>query len=479
MKIITRQILNENFKLKILEKDKTETFDCNRDYIIERVDMAKTFLIKHKKVRPGQKIMYVHNAWPNFLIWFLAAAELGLSFIISDYPKLSNSFSVKKKLSLYGQIDFLIGNENDNREIWNYFVEDEDKKIDINEFKEWADIEHKNEYWAEEESILIYSTSSGSTGTPKVIKHNHRFFYDLLERNAKLYQLTDDDKCLHTKGMHHGSVTGVFFLPTLKYCENHYVTDLSDNEFLKSDAWGNWIFKEKMSRIFLMNDMLDQFAQTANLHEKTDHQIKIYVLSYVNEKHIESLIKKHDFKIFSIFGCVETSGPLFLPCIENKDLDSYEKSSMGEILDDFYTLSINEDSLLEVVMPDEHVVCTGDKFKIVNDKWYHEGREDLYRINGTPIYLDVLIECVERFTGKKDCDFFDLVIDSECKQIYIRSNEPIDLIELNKFIVQEINVNSSDINSYKVNKQLVGKRENFVTGIKFDQEEIRLRCREI
>lgn len=473
MAVITRQIINKNFLLKTLSLDgSNETFD--RNYIIDGVNKAKTYLIQEKNVRPGQKVVLINNAWPYYLIWFLAAAELGLSFVVSDYPRLGNSFSVKKKLSLYGSLDLVIGKS--SQDIWDYFVSDEYQKVDLEKFW-YSTSKFKDEFWATDESILIYSTSSGSTGTPKVIEHSHDFFYKLLERNAKIYGLSDRDKCLHSKGLHHGSVTGVFFLPTLKYCSNHYYTAMHDNA-VPAEQWVNWIQTEKINRLFLMSDLLENFVGKLDLNKKAHDDADIYVLAPLSEEHIRRITVDFGYKIWSIFGCTETSGPLFLPSVRYDKDDPYLRYWMGQPLDDFYKLSVNSSGTLEVTMPNGSVVCTGDRYEITDRGWIFRGRDHLYRINNVPIYLDVLIECIENFTNKSHADFFDLVIDSQENKIYIRTNEQINLENLNKFINAEIGPGLDSENAYFIHKQIVGKRSNYFTGIKFDPEEIRLLCRQ-
>jgi acyl-coenzyme A synthetase/AMP-(fatty) acid ligase len=471
MKIITSQILKDDFELKILERGGIVK-EVNRDFIIDAVGHVKTYLINTHNVRPGQKVVLATTMWPDYLIIFLAVAELGLSFVVTDYPKLGNSFSVHKKLSLYGSIDHVIGHPLHGDDIWNHFPESNCIKLDLLDCFTSTQ-EHKDTIWANEESILIYSTSSGSTGTPKVITHNHRFFSELLHRNAKIYGLNKDDRCLHNKGLHHGSVTGVFFLPTLQYCSYHYYTDLFNNTCPPAE-WVDWIQKEKMTRVFLMTKSLDEFCEHLDIDNCQHNDLNLYVLSYVGKEHI-----KNCYKIWSIFGCTETSGPLFLPCIDQTiDPEKFDRGMMGSVLDDFYKLSLDND-ILQVTMPTGEIISTGDKFEVRNEIWHHLGRDTLYRLKNGTIFFDVLVECIESYTKTHHQDFFDVVIDKEEDSIYIRTNEALDLDSLNRFIETEILTNSESQKNYVVHKQLVGKREDFITGIKFDPEEVRLRCRKL
>lgn len=476
MKTITQKILNDDFNLKVLLPS-GKLYPYNRDFIIRCVNGAKTYLIKEKKVKPGQKIILINNAWPFYIIWFLAAADLGLSFVVSDYPKLSNSFSTQKKLSLYGSIDYVIGNA--DQDIWHYFIDSESQRIDFEDYFTYSD-EYKDEFWATENSVLIYSTSSGSTGTPKVISHTHEFFYQLAKRNVHLYNLQSYDKCLHSKGLHHGSVTGVYFLPTIIACNHHYYGEIHNENAIPPSVWTKMIQDEKISRLFLMNDTLDSFSQNLDCERRKHNNLDVYVLSSITQDSIDNIVRKNKYSIHSIFGCTETSGPLFLQTITPQNVESFERVNMGPLLDHFYHIELNSDNILQVRMPNGDIVSTGDRFSIKNGNYYYEGRTGLYRIGETTIFFNLLIEAVENFLRKSHQTFFDLVIDKEAKKTWIRVDEEINLKRLNKFLKKNIIVPPYQfLETYMIHGQIVGSRQQFITGIKFDPEEIRIRCRQI
>lgn len=471
--IITRDIIADNFSIKVLNPDGIEN-TVDKDFIIRAINGAKSYLIKEKNVKPGQKIIIIHNAWPDYVVWFFAAAELGLSFVVSDYPRLNNSVSVQKKLSLYGSLDLVITYP--GVEISNFFSDDQNKIIEWNEFLTYPP-ERADEIWANEKSILIYSTSSGTTGTPKVIKHSHEFFYRLAKRNAALYNLSLDDRCLHSKSLHHGSVTGVYFLPTIMSCSHHFHTRIHP----KTPAlpWVRWAEKHNINRLFLMQETIEQFSFNITPSIKNQGKKFLYILSKIDDNSIQKIIYRGGYRISSIFGCTETSGPLFLPTWSHKTKRAILTHYMGKPLDDFYKLTLNDKNLLEVTMPDGEVVCTGDRFEIIDNQWIYRGRENTYKINGVPLYLDLLIDCLENFFKKNHGDFFDLVIDSEHDMIYIRLNSPYKLYKINEHIKKQIVSQDDSNNPYIIHKQIIGPRSDFITGIKFDPEEIRIRCRQI
>lgn len=479
MSLITRAIINRNIKIKFLkylqESSEFVLEEIDYDQIINCIDRVKTYLLLEKNCQPGDKVLLALNVWPHYLIWFIAISELGMSFVVSDYPNIENSLSVANKLSLYGDIKYLISSPRFKG--LTHYSHLLSKFVDCNIFTTYENTAYKHKFDALPDSILLYSTSSGTTSTPKIIEHNHKFFYDLLERNARLYNLKETDRCLHSKGLHHGSVTGVYFLPTLKYCSYHYYAQVEMECVTPGVSvphnWVDLIQKEKINRCLMFYNMTDDFCRLALLEEKKHDELTVFVLAKITQTHLDVIVKKFNYKIMSIFGCTETSGPLFLPEIDINTVDNCNLNDFGTVLDDFYRISIDAENSLIVEMPDGKKILTGDKFSMVKNNFIFHGRENLYRLNGKPFYLDLLILIVEQITGLKNSIGFDIVVDQNLNQIYIRSTDDINLEKLNADISKEIKGDES----YQINKKIVAPRDLFFNGIKFDAEEVRLRCR--
>ena len=126
-------------------------------------------------------------------------------------------------------------------------------------------------------------------------------------------------------------------------------------------------------------------------------------------------------------------------------------------------------------MPDGTSIAPGDQFAIENGKWVLIGRENLCRVRGQTIFLGMLANWLEIQYGWKHADSFDLVFDQSNESIYLRKNdglvEPLDAI--NTAIIEHF----ADTR-YRIARMVIGSRLSFYTGIKFDDNEVRLRCRE-
>ena len=454
MKLITRDIINKNLVTHNRVDGSYDTYEIRYDKIVDSIDKAKLVLIKNFSAQKGQTVLLCVEKWPEYIVWFFACAELGMSFITFDYTSLKHSRTAITRLGLFDKVDHIIL-DTSNEELYYGLSQYADALIDKDSYIT-VTVED-TPIWASEDSILIYSTSSGTEETPKTIAHTHEFFFDLAERNGKIYELTDDDRCLHFKGLHHGSVTGVYFLPTIKYCSHHYYSKYRSTDNTIIEYWISVLRHHKISRCMLFYGMLEHLA---NFSSKETSDLKIYVLSGINkqEKYVEKLVKE-GYEIYSIFGCSETSGPILLPHIARDNFEKFNNSNFGKVLDDFYTLTLDND-VLKVQTPHGITVSTGDEFEIINDEYFHRGRKKIS-------FMDNTIAVIEEHLGIKHQNEFDIVFDILYNQLYIRINFDVDLTDLNTYLKEPIT------------KKVVSDRIKFMYGIKFDAEGFREHCRKL
>ena len=479
---ITRKVINKNIKVTALKyADDFQTIvkeTTGFDELIRKIDTIKEYLIKVHKVEVGQKIIMSIFYWPDYLAWFFACAELGLTFVIFDYPRTKETL---KKLDVFGKIDYLIHDVHYPKALEGY----ETTFIDTRLLSEYQYSGNSTPIWANDDSILLYTTTSGTTGSPKLIINKHNYFYYLMDRNAKLYDLKPYDRCFHSKNLHHGSVACVYFFPVIKFCENHFhapykFLDLSwedglDPELPLIKSFVNLIQQEQITRCVMFYEQIDYLSKFLDLDKKQHDEMSIYVLSKISKDNIDTLVGKFKYSLISIFGSTEVGGPLFLPSITPANYTNFNPYNMGQILDDTFELKI-KDGLLNVKSPwNADTICTGDKFEIdLNNNWIFKGRDNIYKIRGSTIYLDPFNLIIEELTGlKKELDF-DVVIDSVEEKIYIRSDDKLDLNYLNENITR-----SNDSKNYKISKNLVSPRNNYFSGLKFDPELIRIVCRKL
>jgi hypothetical protein len=224
---------------------------------------------------------------------------------------------------------------------------------------------------------------------------------------------------------------------------------------------------EQIDRVLMFPAKLIDFRRVTQ-----SEKVCIYTLAPLSDDYVQHTVGDCGHSVYSIFGCTETSGPLFLPSITPENYHCADQCNMGQPLDNFYQLSLNN-NLLTVTMPDGSTVCTGDKFDIVDNNFIFQGRSNLYRIDDVKVDLGDLIQLVETHTGMKSQSYFDVVVDQAYNSIYLRSDSSVNLVDLNKYILSQIG-----IPQYCISYNLVYPRKNLVTGIKFNADLVRLLCRD-
>lgn len=462
--IITRHLINPDISLKTysLRDNVLVEQEFNRDDISVLINRAKTYLIKEKNCQPGQTIFLADVLWPSYLAWFFAGAELGLNFVVSEFSVDQNNYKFVEDIlfNTYGKIDFYIGVNEHRRQSDTFICRSE--FIVSNTALNYPDQSQGNTIWATPDTVLIQATTSGTTGEPKVIKHNHQLFFGLMDRNAKVYGLDNNNRCLHTKILHHGSVIGVYFLPTMKHCRYHYWLNFKDYAIMTEV-----IQKERIDKVLLFYDMIDNLYHTFN--KKVHDDLTMFVLGPTKPSYLQKFVGMFKYQIVSIFGCTETSGPLFLQYFTPSNYRSKLPIDFGLPLDDFYKITVDKE-FLTVTMPDGSVVVTGDKFK-VDKSFLFLGRGNLYRIKGIKIYPNEINRAIEKFLSTESAVDFDLAVDQEKELLYLRTNKQINLEELNQQLIKEINT------SAEISLLVVEDRLKFMGGIKFNAQMFRKYCR--
>lgn len=356
MTVITRDIINKGLTFTVY-KTVNNSYTLNYFELIELIDRAKTYLIKERSAKMGDKVFIC--PCDMYIVWFFACAELGLSLLVSTSHEIS---SFKKIEELYGKIDHVIV-LNDK---YFKFVIDEyyNISIDPNVVLSYFDVDFKYLIHATDSTTLTISVSETNlkNNDLTIYNHQHEFYYYLLSRNGHILELKNEDRCMHNKILHHGSSLGTFFLPTIMYCKDHFWIP-------EHILWNEVIVKEQITRsLFMYYDVitfkLKFLSKKMNLSFLT-----IYTLRSPGQLEIDYYIKGCNASIVSMFGTTLSSGPVFLQTVNKDNYSLFDQSNFGKPIDHFYRLSL-QDSKLIITTFDKRVIKTTDQFKIVDDNYY-------------------------------------------------------------------------------------------------------------
>jgi acyl-CoA synthetase (AMP-forming)/AMP-acid ligase II len=441
----------------------------DREQFDQKIDLAKTYLINEFNAKKGQIVLISTAFWPNYPIWFFACSELGMKFIVSDFPK---TVLAMEQMPIMKMVDIVL---------WDLLYppgynlpEFADKKINVSFLDSYNPSEIISPVWCKPDDILLIATSSGTTSTPKLIEHTHDFFYKNMKNNADLYKLQENEICWHNKNLQHGAVLGVFFLPTIHKCKSHFHAPFGYLPYEKEELLRNASIKSiqdnKINRIMILFNQIEWFSAVIDINKKQHDTMLVHYVGNNKSEYINKIVGDFGYTMIPMFGSTETGGPLFYTEITPTNYKNWNVKTFGKASPFFKNITVVDDNMLEVTSYDDKVHYTGDRFEMNNDVFTFIGRQDLYRINGKNVYSHFLNAVIEDVTGLKREHDFDIVFDSDNECWYIRTTEELDINDLHKKMDPHI-----DDQYYGIRKQIVGSREKFtIEGWKFSPAMVRL-----
>lgn len=454
--IITREIINKNIQFTDVwhYRDETHTTKYSFDQLSKTIDMHKNMLEYDYSSQPGQSILIGEPPGIHQTALIFAALELGLSIIVVDYGRPAPRGNVHKyvdpKTEILLPIDFFVIRNSHEQEKFNFFKSVCNHTILIAEYK-YNDSANNNVYCLPD-TILLKCTSSGTTGTPKRIEHTHNFMYHLVNRNKQFF-----DKTVGViANLNHGSSLATYFLPALM---SESVNELVNIQIPQEKI--NTVGRFKLDHLMIpYSNMVDHFFLKSR--KKTSSLI-IYTLSTI-KKHWKEFVDNNNISdVISIFGSNETSGPILI----NRLSDIKFKENKFKSVDEFYNVYVDHNNELQVDMPYyETTICTNDNFKIIKDEFYHQGRNDLIRVNGLLIELEKCKKFIDEILHA------DIVTDTVHNELYVAVWEHDDKVD-NKLETIDKFLRHYSRGNHKINKTATLVYEDFLSGIKLDQELLR------
>jgi hypothetical protein len=459
--IITREVINKNITFADYGKGDIPKYYYYND-VSKRVDLFKNYLISIG-CKKGESVLIGYAPGIDQLGLFLAVCELGLNFIVNDYKTIDNEkFNfIDTKTKILSPINYFFDYGNFFEHKRNYFKKISDNYIEWSDIEQFNDDSPNNTIWAKPNDILMKCTSSGTTGTPKKVTHTHEFLYNISKRNTLFF----NDNVLLVYNFNHGSSLATYFIPALM-SENVKQFSNAYAELLKDEDKTENVFNNVDHVMIPYGNQLEEIIENYSFANLT-----YYTLSSISNKWISDYKNKYK-DIISIFGCNETSGPIF---INKASYDNFETAVYHKV-DDYYTIE-SIDPLIVYLKEYDKIINTKDIFSIKNDGFEFKGRNDLLRINGLEIKKDY-VNLLNKFQG-----YADFIYDTVYNKIYLavwltnldseKYNRSIEEISrINKYLRNSTN------NSHSISKFDFLNKDDFVTGVKLDHEFLRSYFRE-
>ena len=446
--IVTRDLINKSITFR-----DSLSLDCPYTYtdLSKDIDAYKNLLQYKYNAVEGQAVLIGEQTGRTQLALVFACLELGLTITIVDYGRKDNFQTdyFDPKTTLLLPIHFFIVSTADTTDKFAFFNDTCNTTIILtDEILNYTPNQNLN---AKPSTMLLKCTSSGTTGTPKIVHHTHEFISALVMRNAKMF----DGVIGQAFNLSHGSSLATFFLPTL-IAEG--VTDYINFALDRTDLV---IEKHKLDHLMLpYPDMIEVFVEQ---YKKSAHSgINLYSLTYIRDEWKEYTQDGKIKDIISFFGIIETSGPTL---INRVSYDDFNRQRYHKI-DDFYELEIRNTELIVTLPTYNNKIETKDEFVSNGETFLHLGRNNMHRINGE-FFRETSYQRIvkDRLNG-------DLVFDFVNNRIYLAVWETDDNLVQKIDEIQEVLKQWSD-NVHYISKYKVLSYEDFLSGIKLDQELLR------
>jgi AMP-binding enzyme len=446
--IVTRELINKTITFRDCPYlDNPYTFaDLSKD-----IDAYKNLLQHTYHAVTGQSVLIGEQSGRTQLALVFACLELGLTITIVDYGRTDNFQTdyFDPKTTLLLPIHFFIVSTTGTTNKFAFFNSACETTIVLADVT--LDYTPNQTLNATPSTMLLKCTSSGTTGTPKIVHHTHEFIFALAMRNATMF----DGVIGQAFNLSHGSSLATFFLPTLfsEKVTNYINFYLPDTEEI--------LARYSIDHLMLpYPDMIEVFI---GQYKKSIYSgINLYSLTYIRSEWKEHTQDGKIKDIISFFGSNETSGPTL---INRVSYDDFNRQRYHRV-DDFYGLEISNTELIVTLPIYNTKIETKDEFLAKGNTFLHLGRNDMHRINGR-FFMESSYQRVV-----KDKFNSDLVFDSVHNRIYLAVWETDDNLDMKISEIQEELKKRSE-NDHYISKYKVLSYEDFLSGIKLDQELLR------
>lgn len=446
--IVTRELINKSITFR-----DSSNLNCPYTYmdLSKDIDAYKNLLQYKYNAVEGQSVLIGEQTGRTQLVLVFACLELGLTITIVDYGRKDNFQTdyFDPKTTMLLPIHFFIVSAYDSTDKFSFFTQACETTIILS--NETLEYTPNQTIHANPSTMLLKCTSSGTTGTPKIVHHTHEFIFALVMRNAKMF----DGVIGQAFNLSHGSSLATFFLPTLI---SESVTDYINFILPHTDLV---IEKHKLDHLMLpYPDMLEVFVEQ---YKKSVHSgINLYSLTYIRDEWKEYTQDGKIKDIISFFGSNETSGPTL---INRVSYDDFNRQRYHKV-DNFYGLEITNTELNVTLPTYNKKIETKDEFVSNGEAFVHLGRNDMHRINGR-FFREASYQRIvkDRLNG-------DLIFDFVRNQIYLAIWETDDTHDKKISEIQQILKLRSE-NTHYISKYKFLSYEDFLSGIKLDQELLR------
>ena len=285
---------------------------------------------------------------------------------------------------------------------------------------QYPEVEYALDKPLTDDSICCITHSSGTTGEPKIIKTSHRHAIALVKENIKIFDFNSNDKILHYKTLHHGSLFLNYAIPA--FCTSdfhHWIVWKSGketrDEFVQRCL--DYCNKNKITKWLVSHNnrpVLDIIVSPALKSCNLSSTSLITVVGPTLETMQQVFSKFNPKNVYNNFGCTEL-GTLVVSKTTAKNLNEYAPNKFS-IFNPMIDFEIHESFFKAKYKDEQEWKTIGDIVKILDNVFYWEGRNIYINVEQEKIRIHDVSKWVFKFLKSSA---FAVVPDLELNMLYL------------------------------------------------------------
>lgn len=298
----------------------------------------------------------------------------------------------------------------------------------------YTDVDYQLNDIVSDDTICCVTHTSGTTGEPKIVKTTHRVAIDLVQENIKLFEFHSNDRVLHHKTLHHGSLFLNYAVPAFITTNQHYWTVQKTNESVVAfmERCLNLCHEEKLSKWLIPYRYISELGHP-NIKSCNISFTSLITAVGPSQHEMKSIFSKHNpAAVYNNFGCSEL-GTLAISKTQLDNIDEYAPNKFTkinslidwEVFPTFFKAKFNIETEWKTI---------GDIVKFSDGIFFWEGRNTSLTFNQQKVPVSALEQWCRTYLKTFA---FSLVPDFEINSVYIAlfdRNVTVTLDELNQAI---------------------------------------------
>jgi hypothetical protein len=266
------------------------------------------------------------------------------------------------------------------------------------------------------ETICCVSHTSGTTGDPKIIEISHYSAIQLVKENIRIFKFSNEDRVLHHKTLHHGSLFLNYAVPGFVSTKHHNWVTQKHNESVTE-------FMQRCVNLcedFHITKWLIPYRNISLLSSnsvKNSDLSKTSLITVMGPSTNELKVifqKHHPLVVYNNFGCTEV-GTIAVSETDQHTIENYDSTVFTEF-NSLLDLEIHPTYFRVKYKHTSDWKKIGDIVDLSNKKLKWHGRNTYLEFDGEKIHISKIELWLRKYLNSSE---FSLVPDFDRNELYL------------------------------------------------------------